>query len=520
MRELLQQIIAELKGSWRFRWVAMASAWLICVLGWIVVHSLPNTFESEATVYVDTSSALKPLLEQLTVDSNVLGRVELVTEAMLGRPLLERVARETDIHLRADTNEQFERLITEMRKRIVIQNDERRDPNLYKIRYRDIDRKAAQDVVASMLSIFVEDTLGANRFDTVKAQEFLRDELQKLQSELELSEAQLADFKKRNVGRMPGAGGDYFERMQGIVDELDEVQSSLRIARRKRDALRRQLSGEQPTLDSSIGTGSELDQRIAENQSRLEELELRFTEQHPDVISVKRTLEQLNRQRQEQLDEIRDGDGSGVASDNPVFQNIQIELTNVSVEIETLLEQESVLQRRVRELRELIDILPQVEAELARLTRNYDVKETQYQSLLQRLEIAELSESAEESEDVQFRIIDPPIFPEQPVAPNRGLLVFVVLIAGLGVGGGLAFFLNQLRPVFNDVVSLRTKTGLPILGTVSVMRTLERKRLRVRQVACFSIGLVALFGTCIGFIVLQEPAVEMIRSLTSNGVRL
>ena len=79
MQETVRQVVAELKGSWRFRWIAVAAAWIVCLFGWLVVYALPDSYESEATVYVDTVSALRPLLEKMTVGSDVLSRVELVT---------------------------------------------------------------------------------------------------------------------------------------------------------------------------------------------------------------------------------------------------------------------------------------------------------------------------------------------------------------------------------------------------------------------------------------------------------
>lgn len=513
MHELLRQVVAELKGSWRFRWLAVSAAWVACLLGWLVVYSLPDSYESEAMVYVDTSSALRPLLEKMTIGSDVLDRVELVTTAMLGRPLLEKVARETDLHLRATSREEMDNLIFGLRERIDILNNPRTDPNLYIIRYRDEDPAAAQSVVSSMLNIFVEDSLGANRLDTQKAQEFLREELKKLEIDLERSEQELASFKKENVGLMPGDGGGYFERLRVAGDELESTQADLRTARRKQEALRRQLSGEQPTLNSSTGVRSGVDQRISENQTRLEELQLRFTDRHPDVIAIKQTLDQLREQKRTQLAQLGDGDGSGIASDNPVFQNIQIELTNVSVEIETLLEQEATRQRKAVQLRNQIDILPQVEAELSRLTRDYAVQEAQYQSLLQKLDVAELSESAEQSEEIQFRIIDPPFVPDQPAAPNRPVLLFGVFVVALGFGGALAFLLNQLRPVFNDATALRAVTGLPVLGVITGLRTANRRLRRVRELSLIGVAFGALCAVFVAVFLFNESGGALVRSL-------
>lgn len=517
MHDQIRQAISLLKGSWRYRWLAAASAWLVCLSGWLIVFLLPNSFKSEASVYVDSSSALRPLLEQLTVGNNVLGRVEMVTAAMVGRPQLEKVAEETGLTARIDSDSGMDRLIETMRSRIQLVNNAARDPNLFEISYVDEDPQMAQSVVATLVNIFVEDSLNANRVDTQYAQEFLRQELQALEEDLVASELRLSEFKRANVGRMPGEGGDYFERLQTEMQKLEDTQSSLRLALRSRDALRNQLAGESPILDSTGGPRSDLDERIADNESRLDELKLRFTDQHPDVIATQATLDQLRRQQQEYMQQVTGSDGAGVASDNPVFQNIQIELTNVNVEIAALIEEEALQQRRIRDLQELIDVLPEVEAELSRLTRDYDVTQAQYESLLQRLEMAELSASAELNEDVKFRIIDPPFLPDKPDQPKRPLLLAAVLIAGLAIGGLVAFVGNQLKPVFHDVQNLRTEIGLPVIGSVNVVRSEDRHRKRVGQLVTFGGAIGALCVVFVVLVVLHVPGSEMIHSLVKQG---
>ena len=114
----------------------------------------------------------------------------------------------------------------------------------------------------------------------------------------------------------------------------------------------------------------------------------------------------------------------------------------------------------------------------------------------QRLKVAELSESAGQSEDVKFRIIDPPILPAVPIAPNRPLLIVAVLLGGLGAGAGLAFLRNQIEPVFSDVRDVRNVTGLAVLGPVLTMRTehqLMRQKLEIGQIAGYVIALCGLF---------------------------
>ena len=513
MHELLQTVIAELRGMWRFRWLAVAVAWGVCAIGWVVVYSLPDSYESTATIYVDTNSALKPILSNLTVENDVLSRVELVTTAMLGRPQLEKVARQTNMHLRAKDQRELDGVIAGMRNRITLGTPDRRDPNLYEISYLDVDPAMAQSVVNTLLNTFVEDSLGINRLDTQMAQKFLREELKLLEDELVTSEQRLADFKRQNVGQMPGEGGDYFARLQTEMQLLDKTRSDLRLAQRRKQELTQQLRGESPVNSTGGGVTADIDNRIIENERRLEELQLRYTDLHPDVIATKESIQQLRGLRDDALAALSGRGDVGVVSDNPVYQNIQIELSSVNVEIASLTEQEVNHSRRVQELRDLIDVLPEVEAELARLNRDYDVKQAQYQSLLQRIEVAELSESAERSEDVKFRVIDPPIKADKPAAPNRPLLLAAVLLGGLAAGGGIAFLANQLRPVFSDKRTLGQVTGFPVLGSIVAMRTDERARTHTRQLSSFAIAMIALVAMFLFVFLFQGPASQLVQKL-------
>jgi capsular polysaccharide biosynthesis protein len=157
--------------------------------------------------------------------------------------------------------------------------------------------------------------------------------------------------------------------------------------------------------------------------------------------------------------------------------------------------------QRVAELKKHVDTVPEVEAELARLNRDYEITRTRYRELVERRETAKLSESAERQGAVKFQIIDPPTVGFQPVAPARVLLLVGVLIAALGGGLTLAYGLNQVRPVYQNARVLALKTGLPVLGAVS--RTwVENQRSMARKAAlAFSAG-VSLLAIVCGIVVM------------------
>jgi hypothetical protein len=113
-------------------------------------------------------------------------------------------------------------------------------------------------------------------------------------------------------------------------------------------------------------------------------------------------------------------------------------------------------------------LVPQIEAEGIAKNRNYDIIKLKYEELLTRKEAADISRRADlSSEDLQFRIIKPPLVPPAPSGPNRFIFYTFVLFLGFGVGIGLAFLASQITPVLVRGHQLTMITGHPIWGVVT-----------------------------------------------------
>ncbi|MBK1672776.1 hypothetical protein CKO35_05565 [Ectothiorhodospira shaposhnikovii] len=502
MQEIISQILGYLRDIWRYRWVVLVVAWVVSMAGWLYVSQLPNQYRASAQVHVDTDSMLRPLLRGLAVDTNVSQRVAFMTRTMLTGPNLEEVARATDLHLQAHTDADMQRIIGQLRNGISISAG--RQDNVYTIAYTHGNPRHAYDVVQALLNRFVEGALGDSRTDTDVARRFLDQQIREYEQRLAAAERRLADFRRDNVGLLPGDRGGYYSRLQQAQNLLEETQLRLREAENRREEIRRQLIGEEPTFGIMGGTRSTqataaIDNRIQNLQARLDELLLSFTERHPDIQSIRRTIEDLQAQREEEVRLARQSGPSMEQLDtNPVYQQMRMTLSNADVEIASLRVRLQQHQGQVTELQRLVDIIPDIEAEMTRLDRDYSVNREQYEQLLRRRESAALSRSVEErGEQVQFRVIEPARVPSSPSAPNRPGMFSMALLAGLGIGGGLAFLIGQLRPVFDNRRSLNKITGFPVLGTVGLLTSSKRRlRERVELISFASMGgllLVAYF---------------------------
>ena len=498
MDQVLQQIMGYAKAAWRRRWWGVAVAWLVCIVGWTWVMMIPDRYQASARVYVDTQTLLKPLMSGLAAQPNIEQQITMMTRQLVSRPTLEKVARMTDLDVKAKTPEQTEAMLDGLARKISIADAGRE--NLYTISYQDANGDLAKKVVQSLLTIFVETSLGKTRQDISSSQRFIEEQLQQYQQKLTDAENALTEFKRKYIGMMPGQGGDYYAKLAETSTQLRQAQLDQQEAVNRRNQLKRQLADEEPELTAAaaaVSTHSEIDGRIQALEKQMDQLRLQFTDLHPDIQSTKRLIEKLEAQKKIDLAE-RKSDPAGARIQNPVYQQLTIAIAEADATVSSLGARVAEYQRRYGELRNASNMIPQVEQEYTQLTRDYDVYRQNYDALLKRRESVTMSGEVESKTDtVDFRVIDPPFVPSQPAFPNRPLLLSLVTLGGLGAGIAAAFLLSQLRRTVTDRRVLRELTGLPLLGAVSRVETpetLRRKRKGLLTYAAALGSLIAAYG--------------------------
>jgi polysaccharide chain length determinant protein (PEP-CTERM system associated) len=498
---LINEVWDQVTGSWRFRWLALAVAAALAVAGWLVVFSLQDRYEAWTGVFVDTRTPLRPALQGLTVEQDVDAELNFVRQSLLAGPSLQRIAREGGVLPVSITDLQQQVLLGDMRKRIDIsvrsanghEEDRNTAGNIYHIAYQDHDRARSLRVVGILMDTFVNETLGGKREGSENAQQFLETQIADYEKRLRAAEDRLAQFKSRHIGLMPTEQGGYFAELQKESEAAASVKTKLAEAQSRRATLNRQLHGDVAvaaaagqTAGGSGGSKGPLDtlSRIDEAQARLDELLLKYTDAHPDVIAARQTLAELKRRRAAEIEGLRAGNPDAAAasraSSNPVYQSVELALNQVDVDIADLNTELAQHESRVAELRRSLDTAPQVEAEFAQLNRDYDVNKAQYTALLANLQKARLGERADNAGSVRFQVVQPPAAPFGPVWPRRKLLLAGILAAALAAGAALAYGLNYLFPVVSSADALTKAVGVPVLGQVTAAFP-EREQLAFRR---------------------------------------
>ncbi|MBI2381948.1 MAG: chain length-determining protein [Gammaproteobacteria bacterium] len=519
MQDIIEQIASYLRGMWRQRWYALLVAWTFCIVGWAAVLQLPDQYEANARVHINTDTLLQRLVRDIDAGEDTSDRVRVITQTLLSRPNLEKIVRMTDMDIRLQDESAQESAMKSLEKKIKIARAGRED--IFNISYSDADPLLSKKIVQAILTLFVENTLGESREETDAAQKFLDKQIGDYEQRLNEAENALKEFKRKNVGRMPEQGKDYYMRLQEGNNALREAELELRQAENQASELRRQVTGEEPTFGMvappvQVTSVPALDNRIQSMQEKLDELLLHYTEKHPDVVNTKGMIADLQKQKEETLKSMAgQGDGGMAAAgldNNPVYQQLRISLGEADARVAALKVKVDEYKARAKELQGMVFVLPQVEAELAALNRDYEVNKQKYDQLTEKREATRISQEREvSSNDAQFRVVDPPRVPPEPTGPNRILFMSLVLVGSLGAGLFIALVLSQVLSTFDNPKDLMSALQLPVLGTVSYILSppaLRRRRLKNLAFAALCVFLLPVYGA---LIYLQHAGIPMLK---------
>jgi len=520
MYEQINQAIGYLYGLWRYRWSALLISWTVFIAGSLVVYLLPDQYESKATVNIDTSSIMTPLLQGLAVDTDHTTQLDLMTQVMLSRENLLTVIRETDMDHGVDDQESMERLIRKLGRTVSISSRTTsvrgRQPYAatYQIAYKSTSPQHAFNVVSELVNTMLEGYLSTGRTDTIMAQDFLEKQIQEYKKKLEEDEKRLAEFKKKNIAFMPDERGGYYARLRESQSEIERTKSQLQEAKQRYAGLRTELSRQSPVLgggDSGVTVS-----RLQQYRDQLAELLTRFTENHPDVQALRSKIAHIEAGNSVAEDTVQGGSGSGssAATYNPVYQELKVQESAARIEVGRLQIKLAEQQQKLEDFQNSIDIIPQVEADLAKLNRDYEITRERYLSLVERRESAKLAQEVEQSNStIAFRVIEPPVIPVLPAGPQRLLLLAGALVAAMGAGAGWALLNFLLYPTFVDAKQVKTVLDKPVLGSVMLHLGPDQKRSRRLKLANFLLSVVLLLATFGGALMFAEQGSEYLRAL-------
>lgn len=515
MTEIFEQFFFYLNGIWKRRWIALLAAWAVAIPGWLVVASMPSIYQSSSRIYVDTSSVLQPLLRGIAIPSNLQSQVDLMKQTLLSRPNLEAVARKTDYALSVTNDAEMESLLTSLQGRMTVASNKQ---DIFMIAFEDTKPERARDVVQALLTIFVESNLGQTRKDLDTAEQFIDQQIAEYEKRLEEAEGRLARFKQENIEVALGGDGSYLSRASAAENQAKQLEQGLEVAIAQRDLLRRQLKEIPATLAAPLLNGGPPDDtqsRIAELEAKLQELKSQYKDKHPDVVRAQRELDALLAKQQEMQQVAQNN--SNVASDagessegygepNPVYDQVRLRLIEMETQIEDLKQRSKAARAEAAALASKAEEVPQIEAEFQKLNRDYNIVKQRHDELLARRESARMSRSRDDiGQQVQYRMIDSPMVPREPVGPNRKLFLNIVAAGAIVVGLGLALLLVIMDTSFSTLTQLRRYGNqFVVLGSVTDASAGTKPVRRFAGLATLGLALVAFLAVLLGLQFLER----------------
>jgi len=473
----------------RRQWWLVLPLFLTWAVFMLAAWFIPPKYRSETVIIVEQQK----IPEQYVVPNVAIDlqqRLQSMTQQILSRTRLLGIIDAFHLYNRSHRTSDPDPLVDEMRKDIKI--DMVQAPgrpwelSAFKISYSAGNPELAQQVTQKLSSLFIEENLRNRQQLSEDTTKFLENQLEDARKNLASQEERLRDFKTTYLGELP-------EQLQTNIQILSGLQSRLQAATEALDQANQQklylesLLSQYKTVRSQLAARRDnsnldplsIDDQLARLKAQLADLSSRDTPKHPDVVRLKQQIADAERLKQQMKDGPNSGQADGGGEDigrpksvsdlqvmSPMLQvesqikSNQLEIANRKEEIKRLEAQIEMHQSRLNQT-------PVREQQLAAITRDHEQSRTNYESLLNKKMQSEMATNLEKrQEGEQFRIIDPPNFPQRPYFPDRFKFSLFGLIAGIVLAAGIAGLVEMNDPRINSEEDLLSVTPLPILAAI------------------------------------------------------
>ncbi|WP_299328081.1 XrtA system polysaccharide chain length determinant [Parasphingopyxis sp.] len=504
MNGIYEEIRIALHAIWQRRWLALGVAWGVAVLGWLVVALIPNSYTSQARIYVQQDSVLTSEIGVSERDQRA--NIERIRQTLASTANLEQVVRQTDLAQQATTDEQVRSLAGQLRANVVVAaqqdpNSFGRPGNMFEISASWGSPSLAQQINQRLIDVFVEENLAGSRAEATQSVEFLDRQIAEREERLQQLEERRANFEREFSGVLPGTG-TITQRMDQARSELRDIENDLAAAQSSLSTIQAQMNATSPTTRvPGFGGGPSVagpaTARLNALQAQLADARGRgWTDQHPDVIALESQIARARAAARGEGGGSRSG--GGATASNPLYTSLSSMLADRQAQVAALTARRDQIRAGLEAIESQRRTNPGSLAEQQQLDRDYLALQTQYNQLVADRERVRLrGDVVTETDSNTFRVVDPPSMPGAPAAPNRPLLLILVLIAAIAMGLGAAFAQAQLTTTYPTARRLGNGTGLPVLGAISEFvrpAEAEVRRQSFRKFAAASIALVGVLG--------------------------
>ncbi|MEH1847910.1 MAG: polysaccharide biosynthesis tyrosine autokinase [Nostoc sp.] len=461
-------------------WAILKRRWLPAsiVFGLLLTLAIVKTL-LETPIYQATSQLVlkKNSTSSLTGVGNQLGQLE---SSVSGRPLGTEVAVLRSLPIAERTINALNLNINPLVFLNDLQVKNLENTDILELSYIDTDPRKAASIVNTLMKVYIENDINANRAQTRSARDFIAQQLPLRKTALQAAEQKLQSFKQQNkVLDLKAEASSTVSILTDLDRQVAVTRSDLasQTARMEsiqklfgvtsQDAVIAGFVGESPSTTMVLG-------QLQDTEQKIELLRLRLTDSHPTVINLKEQLVVLKQELQHRIEQSFIGKSGRLNNSKDSDKIVQLRpqglqqgiLANyASAESERLS-----LQVRLKALAQIItsyrqraNTLPQLELQQRQLEREIAATELSYQNLLARYQELQVAENLQVSNAL---VVTPALIPGVPIKSRQYINLLQGLIGGLVLGTATAFVLEKLDKTIKTTQSAKDLLDYTLLGSI------------------------------------------------------
>jgi polysaccharide chain length determinant protein (PEP-CTERM system associated) len=497
----------------RRRWFIIIPFCISMIAGIYFSVKLPKEYQAETLILVEPQRVPQNYVQPI-VSSDLDARISTISQQIMSRTNLEKIIERFKLFSEPKYAKMYmEDKIENIRRRISVEvTRDRNDAEAFNISFIWPDREKVMNIANTLATFFIDQNLKVREAQAVGTSNFLDDELNTMKIRLLGVEENLKKYREKYMGELPEQLETNLRILDNLQAQVIERQLSLRDEKNRLIALEARISSDTSIQlpGETAQTGEESPLNLQSMQEQLADLKSKYTDQHPDVIGLKKKIADLKKKYEQnasaQVSE--EQSDSSTRRRGAVNENIR-QVEEIRIGIKRLENIIADLNSKMKFYQKRVENTPKREQELMSLNRDYDnIRET-YNSLLNRKLESEIAVNMEKKQKgEQFRILDPAKLPMKPVSPDMNKLLLLSLTAGLGIGAGLIFLLEYLDTSFTTPKDIESLFDFKVLAVVpEIYQPKDRIWQRCNQVlSIFSIIIsLALF---VGFTALTIKGVD------------
>jgi polysaccharide chain length determinant protein (PEP-CTERM system associated) len=438
-----------------------------------VYNKLPKIYRA-ATLILVQPQEIPTRYVQPTVTLSVSDRLATISQQILSRTSLERVIAELNLIQDQSDPLLLDQKVGSMRKaiKIKVHRGGRQSTSSFSISMEDKNPEEAARIVNKIASLFITENLKVREEQARGTSSFLEKELLAIEQKLMQKEEAIRNFKEKYMGELPSQLDANLRILGRLQEQFKTNNDSILSALQRKTNLENQIdqirrTGSYGLTGQSSAIQDPLVAQLNNQKNRLRELQIQYTEKHPDVIAVKISIQKLEVQIRDRKEKMSNQPQESTTLDDPTLNRLNAELQQLVYQIQKLRRDQDNLRDQIDRYQRRVESVPRREEQMAALLRDYRLLQNNYRSLLDKKIEAELAENLERKrQGEQFKILDPATPPTSPFKPDKKKIFGFAFVLALGLGGGLAFLREQMDQSFHKVDEVEEFLGFPVIASI------------------------------------------------------